>query len=86
MFTLLVATRVLIVILAGKLAERKGRVAAHWYLITFIYGWIGLLIIACAKKLDAYDDHDRIAEVMWFISLILLILVGLWCVWLYGFN
>lgn len=61
-------------IASAILADRKNRSAVSWFFLSAIWGFMGLIILACAKTLDKDNyERDTIAKVLWTIVIIIIL-------------
>ena len=70
-----------IAIAAAALASRKNRNPVNWFCVSWFWGIIGLIVLACSEKLNKEEyESDTLVTVMWLILLIpfsLLIILSL---------
>lgn len=61
-------------IATAVLASRKGRNSVNWFFLSVFWGIIGLIVLACSRRLDKeLEESDTLAKVLWLIVLIPLV-------------
>ncbi|MDP4276333.1 MAG: hypothetical protein Q8914_01750 [Bacteroidota bacterium] len=58
------------------LASRKGRNAVNWFLLSLFWSFVGLIILACSKRLEE-DESDTLSKVLWVIIFVPIFLIGI---------
>lgn len=67
--------KIAIIIATVMLAKRKGRNGLNWFFLSLFWGVLGLIILACADKINREEgDRDTLAKVLWIIVVIPIII------------
>lgn len=68
-------------ILSAVLAKRRGRNAWNWFFLSFFYGIVGFLILACSRTINqgGCKDSDTLSKVLWTVFLIVMIIIIALC-------
>lgn len=67
--------KIAVIIATIVLAKRKGRNGLNWFFLSLFWGVLGLIILACADRINREEgERDTLAKVLWIIVIIPIII------------
>lgn len=66
-------------IASAVFSEKRGRNAWNWFFLSCIYGWYGLVLLACSKTISK-EESDTLAKALWAVAIVpVVIIVVIFC-------
>lgn len=66
-------------IASAVFSEKRGRNAWNWFFLSCIYGWYGLVLLACSKTISK-EESDTLAKALWTVAIVpVVIIVVIFC-------
>lgn len=61
-------------IASAVFSEKRGRNAWNWFFLSCIYGWYGLVLLACSKTIRK-EESDTLAKMLWAVAVVPVVVI-----------
>lgn len=62
-------------IASAVFSGNRGRNACNWFFLSCIYGWYGLVLLACSKT-KGKEESDTLAKVLWAVAVVPIVVIA----------